>query len=223
METKSGSKSGSKSNLNESSVPLLEEQEGKGDIPEKIEMETKNDNNDEKKDQNESKDKKDKKKKEKKEKVKKESAKRSLDICAQNFTFGLNVLDRDEKKVNDHVNIMFEDVIGEPDPTHGFEFIWRLTYLLFNATRFWMYRILAAIIAIPLALLWAVVFAFINLGTIWCCTPCFRVFDIFLYFTHRVWSGFIRCFLDPFFTSGALLFNNMKTRKETISVDPTPA
>jgi len=105
METKSGSKIGSKSNLNESSVPLLEEQEGKGDIPEKIEMETKNDNNDEKKDQNETKDKKDKKKKEKKEKVKKESAKRSLDICAQNFTFGLNVLDRDEKKVNDHVNV----------------------------------------------------------------------------------------------------------------------
>lgn len=56
-ETKSGSKAGSKTNLNESSVPLLEEQEGK-DVPEKIEMETKNDSNDEKKDQNESKDKK---------------------------------------------------------------------------------------------------------------------------------------------------------------------
>ena len=83
-----------------------------------------------------------KKKKEKKEKVKKESTKKSLDLCAQNFTVGLNVLDRDEKRVNEHVNvstgwpltpiihyfhiktfiwfqILFEDVIGEPDPTHG--------------------------------------------------------------------------------------------------------
>ena len=57
-ETKSGSKAGSKTNLNESSVPLLEEQEGKGDVPEKIEMETKNDTSDEKKENNETKDKK---------------------------------------------------------------------------------------------------------------------------------------------------------------------
>ena len=56
-DNKSGSKAGSKTNLNESSVPLLEEQEGK-DVPEKIELETKNDTSDEKKDNNESKDKK---------------------------------------------------------------------------------------------------------------------------------------------------------------------
>lgn len=39
MDTKSGSKTGSKSNLNESTLPLLEEQEGKKE--EKIEMEEK--------------------------------------------------------------------------------------------------------------------------------------------------------------------------------------
>jgi len=220
METKSGSKAGSKTNLNESSVPLLEEQEEKG--PEKIELETKNDNTDEK-NQNDSKDKKDKKKKEKKEKVKKESAKRSLDICAQNFTVGLNVLDRDEKKVNDHINIQFEDVIGEPDPTHGFEFVWRLTYLLFNATRFWFYRIIAAIIAIPLALLWALIFAFINLATIWLITPSLRIFDILLHYAHRIWSGLVRAVLDPFFASGALLFNNIRQRRENITIDSPPA
>lgn len=203
METKSG-----------------KEQEGKG--PEKIELETKNDNTDEK-NQNDSKDKKDKKKKEKKEKVKKESAKRSLDICAQNFTVGLNVLDRDEKKVNDHINIQFEDVIGEPDPTHGFEFVWRLTYLLFNATRFWFYRIIAAIIAIPLALLWALIFAFINLATIWLITPSLRIFDILLHYAHRIWSGLVRAVLDPFFASGALLFNNIRQRRENITIDSPPA
>jgi len=218
MDTKSGSKTGSKTNLNESTLPLLEEQEGK-EVPEKIEMETKNDNKeDEKKDQKEAKDKKEKKKKEKKEKVKKETTKRTIDACTQNFTVGLNVLDRDEKHINDHVNILFEDVIGEPDPTHGFEFVWRLTYLLFNATRFWFYRFLAAIIAIPLALLWAIIFAFINLGTIWFFTPALRIFDIILHYVHRVWSGLVRCFLDPFFSSGALLFNNIRSRRENITV-----
>jgi hypothetical protein len=222
MGDKSGSKTGSKTNLNESSVPLLEEQEGK-DVPEKIELETKNDNSEEKKENNETKDKKEKKKKEKKEKVKKESTKRSLDLCAQNFTVGLNVLDRDEKRVNDHINIQFEDVIGEPDPTHGFEFVWRLTYLLFNATRFWFYRIIAAIIAIPLALLWALIFAFINLATIWLITPSLRIFDILLHYTHRIWSGIVRTVLDPFFSSGALLFNNIRQRRENLTIDSPPA
>jgi hypothetical protein len=52
METKSGSKSGSKSNLNESSLPLLEEETK--DVPEKIEL-TEKDKEEDKKDQNESK------------------------------------------------------------------------------------------------------------------------------------------------------------------------
>lgn len=46
MADKSGSKSGSKSNLNESTLPLLEE--GQGDVPEKIELETKGENQDQK-------------------------------------------------------------------------------------------------------------------------------------------------------------------------------
>jgi len=190
----------------------------KGDVPEKIEMETKsNDKDEEKKDQSDAKDKKEKKKKEKKEKVKKETTKRSFDTCAQNFTVGLNVLDRDEKRINDHVNILFEDVIGEPDPTHGFEFIWRLTYLLFNATRFWAYRFVACIIAIPLALIWAIVFAFVNISTIWCFTPSLRIFDIILYHIHRVWSGLIRCVLDPFFNSAALCFGKRQDKAAVVS------
>jgi len=197
------SKTGSKTET-ESALPLLElkGEEAKGDTEAKGEAE-----------QKDTKDKKDKKKKEKKEKVKKESTtKRSFDICAQNFTVGLNVLDRDEKHINDFVNISFEHLIGEPDPTHGFEFVWRLVYLLFNATRFWFYRIIAAIIAIPLALLWALVFAFLNVTTVWFITPFLRLFDVFLFFANRLWSGLIRCVLDPFFHSGAILFTHFKGR-----------
>jgi len=206
METKG--KTGSKTDLNESSLPLLElkGEEGKGDA------ENQDDNSP-------TKDKKDKKKKEKKEKVKKESTtKRTFDICAQNFTVGLNVMDRDEKHINDYVNISFEHLIGEPDPTHGFEFVWRLVYLLFNATRFWFYRIFATIIAIPLALLWALVFAFINVTTVWFITPFLRLFDVFLFIGNKVWNGLIRCLLDPFFHSGAILFTHFRKTGEKFDV-----
>jgi len=216
MDTKSGSKTGSKSNLNESTLPLLEEKEGKKE--EKIEMEEKDKKVEDKKqaeaDKKAAKEKKKQEKKEKKAKEGKIGAGARTIACTQNFTVGLNVLDRDEKRINDHVNVLFEDVLGEPDPTHGFEFVWRLTYLLFNATRFWCYRILAAFLAIPFALLWAVVFAFLNIGTVWCFTPSLRIFDIVIHHLHRVWSGLVRCVLDPFFNSAGLLFGNMRTRNE---------
>ncbi|RWS11427.1 hypothetical protein B4U79_00113 [Dinothrombium tinctorium] len=190
-------KSGSKTNLNESTLPLLEEHEGKGETPEKeekIELETKGNaekdekTDDEKKDDSDDKkkDKKQKEKKVKKPKEKKEGQSRLTLNCAQNFTIGLNVLDRDEKGINDHVNLTFEDIIAETDSNQSFEFFWRLTFILFNFTRFWIYRILAAIIAIPIALIWAIIFAFVNLITVWCCTPSLGVYNVILYHLHKV-------------------------------------
>jgi len=232
MENKSGSKSGSKPNLNESTLPLLEEQE-KGETPEKeekIEMEMKG-NDAEKDEKNGDKDEKDSKGKKKKEKKvkepkipkeKKEGVSRTPLACAQNFTIGLNVHDRDEKRINEHVNLTFEDIIGETDSNQGFEFIWRLTFLMFNFTKFWLYRILAAIISVPLAVLWAVVFALVNIVTVWGCTPTLRIFDVLLHFVHRFWSGLVRTFLDPLFKSCGLCFANIQTKRET-SVVPSAA
>jgi len=131
---------------------------------------------------------------------------RSPGAVAANFTVGLNVHDRDERKINEQVNILFEDVIAEPDPTHNFEFVWRLTYLFFNFARFWLYRFAAAILALPLALLWAVLFAAVNVFVVWGATPALRIFDIILWHVHRVWSGLIRTLLDPLFASIGLAF-----------------
>lgn len=124
-------------------------------------------------------------------KEKKEGQSRSPLACAQNFTVGLNCHDRDEKKINDHVNLTFEDIIGEPDSSQGFEFVWRLTFLLFNWTKFWLYRLIAAILAIPLALIWAVVFALLNILSVWGFTPLLRVYDVLLHHLHRVCTSLV--------------------------------
>jgi len=205
MADKVGAKSGSKQNLNESSVPLLEEPEKVAKDPtdtneEKIELKGVNDGK-------ESTEKSEKKKKEKKEKKEKKLPQIvSPTVCAANFTVGLNVIDRDEKHINEQVNVLFEDVIGEPDPTHNFEFIYRLTYLIFNFARFWFYRLFAAIIAIPLALIWALLFAIINVKVVYVLTPALRIFNILIHYIQRVWTGLVRTILDPFFASAGLLF-----------------
>lgn len=124
------------------------------------------------------------------------------------FTVGINLLDRDERSVNEHVNVSlykefvwgsktyhfllpllqvnFEDIIGEPDAAQGFDGAYRLAFGLFSFVRFWVYRLLAVILAVPLALVWAVVFALLTLVSVWLLTPAFRVLDIAFYFVHRV-------------------------------------
>lgn len=102
------------------------------------------------------------------------------------FTAGLNLLDRDERSINEHVNVNFEDVLGEPDATQGFEGAYRLSYGLFQFVRFWVYRILMAVVAIPLALVWGVVFALLSVFSVWVLTPTFRVVEVAFYFFHRV-------------------------------------
>ena len=89
--------------------------------------------------------------------------------------------------------IGFEDVIGEPDATQGFEGAYRLSFGLFQFVRFWVYRILMFILSVPLAFVWAVVFALLSLVSVWLLTPAFRVVDIAFFFIHRVSHWNLRC------------------------------
>jgi len=220
-ETMADKKTPSKTNLNESTLPLLESDTKGGDVEkdEKIELETKvtveggDGEGTEEKTEKEGK-----KKKEKKVKAVKESKPRVSPLTqAKNFTVGLNVLDRDEKSINQQVNIQFDDVLGETDSNQGFELVWRLTYIIFISVKFWAYRLVATVLALPLAIIWALVFAVLNVLTVWGFTPLLRVFDILLHHVHRVWSGLVHTALDPIFTSIGLLFANIRQQQVVAS------
>lgn len=233
MESKDkSSRSGSRANLNESTLPLLEDVGG-GDIKaadeakEKIELELKGgDSGSKGEDSNAAtaepgsdaggkeaggesdaeagkKDKKgkDKKKDKKEKKEKKASSHKRSPSCVETLTIGLNLLDRDEKHVNDSINLVFEDVLAEPDASHGFDGAWKLTYLVFSTTRLWCYRLLAALLALPCGLTWGLLFSLLSLVHVWLLTPALRVLDVVLHVVHRVWGGLVRTLLDPVFQS----------------------
>ena len=199
---KSQTKASSKTNLNESNIPLLDDGDNlksAGKI--ELELETKNSNNTE---------------------ASAEPAvveadgsakkqRRPIHVpnpvtVATNATAGLNVVSRDGSGINNHVNLTFEDILAETDANQGFEFIWRLTFLIFSFSRLWLYRILSAILAIPFAFIWAIIFSAINLSVVWFATPTLKIFDLLLHHIHRVWGGIVRTFLDPIFTSIGLAF-----------------
>lgn len=196
-----GSRSSSKVNLNESNVPLLEEEAASikgGESKVTIEMDSKSGDE---KTQADGKESKEKKKKEK-------SHKRTISL-AERLTAGLNLLDRDDRRVNDHINIVFEDVLAEPDSDHGFDSIWGLAFLVFSGTKLWVYRIISAFLAIPCGILWGFLFSILTLLNIWLITPMLRTFDVLMHILHRVWSSVVRTFLDPVFQSMGQLCSNI--------------
>lgn len=208
----SDSKSGSKDNLNESNMPLLsEETEKAGDTPEKevqeMELEEKKDDSEKETEAGDKKKcKKEKKKKEKKEKVVKEK-KEPGPSCIEIHTAGLDLQNRDLEALNDEVNIEFSSVFAEPTANHGFDGVWKLNYVMFTQTKLWVYKILSALVSLPLCILWALVFSLVTLFYVWLVKPVLALFTVFMAITKKVISTTVDSTLTPVARSMGLVFH----------------
>jgi hypothetical protein len=184
----SDSKSGSKSDLNESNMPLLDDDqtEKAGETPEKEQIEMKEEGAEEKDDSKETeKSKKKKEKKKKKIKVPKEKKPKGPN-CVETLSAGLSLTDRDGKAINSDVCLDFDDVLAEPGSAHGLDPVWQISFVLFTQTKLWLYRIFAALIAIPAALVWALVFSLITVVYVWILAPALRLFELGVAVARRV-------------------------------------
>ena len=84
------------------------------------------------------------------------------------------------------MQVDFNDVLAEPTSAQGFEPIWRLTYVLFSQTKLWLYRILSAILVLPLSLVWAVIFALATIAYVWVVRPMIKIAEVCLAVIKRV-------------------------------------
>ena len=53
------------------------------------------------------------------------------DQKAEQISIGINLVDRDERNINDHVKLDFHDIFGEADTNHSFDCMWRVLYKTF--------------------------------------------------------------------------------------------
>merc|ERR1712038_622589 len=170
---------GSKDNVNEDNTPLMEGEEKTGETPEKEEVK--------KEESNEKEEKADKKKKkEKKVKVPK-VPKPKGPSCVETMTTGLDMAARDKEGINIEIDLDFSDVLAEPASAHGFDPLWRLSFILFSQTKLWLYRLVSAILVLPLSLLWAVIFALFTILYVWVVRPVIKLVEVVFAVVKRVW------------------------------------
>jgi len=208
----SDSKSGSKSDLNESNMPLLDDDQAEkaGETPEKEQIELTEEGAEEKGDESE---KGKKKKKEKKPKVPKEKKPKGPP-CYETLSAGLDLANRDGKAINADVSLEFDDVLAEPSGALSIDPIWQISFVLFSQTKLWLYRIAAAIVAVPAALLWALVFALITVVYIWILAPALRLFDLGVCIARRVLVGLMRTTVEPVCAAVGAVFSQMSVSQK---------
>jgi hypothetical protein len=204
------SKNGSKTNLNESNMPLLDDDhaEKSGETPEKEQIEL---TETEKDDSGNEKGKGDKKKKEKK--PKKEKGPRGPN-CIDTLSAGLDLAHRDANAINTEIDLGFDDVLAEPASTQGFDAIWKISFILFTHSRLWLYKIISAFVAFPAALFWGFVFSVITVFYVWLIAPALRIFDLGVSIIRRLWVGVMRCTLEPICSAAGAVFSNMNVSQK---------
>lgn len=78
------------------------------------------------------------------------------------------------------LQVDFEDVIAEPDGVHSADLVWKASNKIYTWSKYW-YCGLSAIFALPLTLIWGLLFAFLTFWRIWAVVPsikiCVFVFD----------------------------------------------
>jgi len=136
------------------------------------------------------------------------------------MTIGINMLDRDEKGVNEHIKLQFEDVFAEPDGYHSIDCAWRMTYRVFTGTRCFLYKLLSLICALPCAIIWGLVFALLSVCNIWACVPFGRALTIPATWIAKIWNFVVRSLLDPLFRSCGLCLGGITVRRFDQPADP---
>ncbi|CAK6434253.1 unnamed protein product [Pipistrellus nathusii] len=123
----------------------------------------------------------------------------------------IDLVNRDPKHLNDHVvKIDFEDVIAEPEGIHSFDGIWKASFTTFTVTKYWFYRLLSALVGIPLALLWGIYFAIVSFVHIWVVVPYIKSFMIEIQCFSRIYSICIHTLFDPLFDAAGKIFSSVR-------------
>ncbi|XP_075691576.1 caveolin-3-like [Rhinoderma darwinii] len=116
------------------------------------------------------------------------------------LTKEIDLVQRDPKNINqDVVQVDFEDVIAEPGSIHSFDGVWKASSTTFTVTKYWCYRVLSAIFALPLALLWGFLFACLSFCHIWAVVPCVKSYLMEIQCLGQFYAACVRTFCDPIF------------------------
>lgn len=114
---------------------------------------------------------------------------------------------RDPQGLNAHIqNIVFEEVLGEPDAAHSADCVWINSYKCFDCGKNLCYLILTYICGIFTALYWGCCFGYTAFCHIWCYTPELKLNEMNCVVCQKMYSLIVHCCCDPWCEACSMIF-----------------
>ncbi|CAJ0603187.1 unnamed protein product [Cylicocyclus nassatus] len=137
------------------------------------------------------------------------------------MSIGIDLVNRDEKAVNEHVRLGFEDIFAEADTQHSWDCVWRMVFKVFTWTRLAVYRLCSMIICLPAAIIFGILFGIVTVLNVFACVPIAKLLSIPGNWLAKTWSWLIHAIVDPVASALGLLFSSFTIRKYGINSQPT--
>ncbi|OWF35039.1 caveolin-1-like [Mizuhopecten yessoensis] len=116
---------------------------------------------------------------------------------------------RDPNALNSHVQVAFEDVLGEPDGVHSIACVWKNSYWCFTCGKNCCYKFMTCLCGICIALYWGCEFAMITFEMVWCVTPMLKMLSIYCGCAQKFFGTIINCCLAPVCETTGLMFSKI--------------
>ncbi|CAF4949833.1 unnamed protein product [Pieris macdunnoughi] len=115
----------------------------------------------------------------------------------QNVTVEELLEDRDPNNLNQHVQLLWDDVIGEPEGGRSPESAWRVSRFCFKQSRRCCYTVLSILLAPPCALVLGCGFACLAFEQIWCATPGLRCLRVYCFSIRSLCQSLLAATVTP--------------------------
>ena len=127
----------------------------------------------------------------------------------------IDMVNRDPNSMNGHVQVMFDDVLGEPEGAHSMDCVWKNAHSCLDCGLSCCYKLVTFFCGLPIALMWGCGFAMISFYEVWLMTPGIRAFQIILSNLRKLMSIYLGAFVAPFYEVGGLLLSRIHVTTST--------
>eukprot|EP00090_Calanus_glacialis_P027885 TRINITY_DN4437_c0_g1_i1.p1 TRINITY_DN4437_c0_g1~~TRINITY_DN4437_c0_g1_i1.p1 ORF type:complete len:163 (+),score=27.70 TRINITY_DN4437_c0_g1_i1:54-491(+) len=129
---------------------------------------------------------------------------------------GYDLDQRDPNNLNEHLQVMWDDVFGEPEGVRSTDCAWSCSYKCFHGTRSCCYLTLTTLFAPCLAFCSALNFACLAFNHIWCLGPCLRTWKINCSFFRACCTVCMAACCGPCAETCGLYFSKVKVRYQRL-------
>ncbi|XP_052122001.1 caveolin-2-like [Frankliniella occidentalis] len=123
--------------------------------------------------------------------------------------------DRDPGRINQHLQLLWEDVVAEPDGVRSPDVTWRGSARLFRLSRDLVYAFLSCFLGPPIAVVLGGGFAVIAFAYIWCVAPVLRACRVTLGALNALVRAVTHATLAPVTEALGYVLANIRVRVQT--------